>query len=245
MKVQFLESVKIQHAYGKKTHSTLFFQCEGGGKHFPFGSGLQNLSDGENMLGLQSDKVCQLPVSSLANDSNDSATPLCLSRPVEATTELYAFERLARIVAKEIFHLSYKNPGTTQGSVKFEENSELFDISSIELSSSGDDDLVVRAFSESGALQLKLSPEELKSRDPKTGEKIASDDSATKDNLEEFDASSGVTMFRTKKRLQKVVAESIGKKASVGYEVVWNDGTKFIYSRRCIAVAAGGKVFIQ
>jgi hypothetical protein len=197
------------------------------------------LCDDESMtLGFKNDKVCQLPVSSLANEANDSAAPLCLARPAAATTELLAFERLARIVSKELLQLPHRSSSETHGFVTFDGNIEKFEVSSIELTSS-EGLLVVRAFSESGALQIRIAPDELKTRDPKSGEKLK--DSVSDESTED-DGGDGITIYRAKKRVDKAVPERIEKKASVGYEVVWNDGAKYIYSRRALAVAAGGKV---
>jgi hypothetical protein len=56
-------------------------------------------------MDMNKDNVCQLPISSLANDANDSGMPLSLVRPDEAVNELLALQQLARMVSRELFLL--------------------------------------------------------------------------------------------------------------------------------------------
>jgi hypothetical protein len=188
-------------------------------------------------MDMNKDNVCQLPISSLANDANDIGMPLSLVRPDEAVNELLALQQLARIVSRELFLLPYRQTQADEGQVVFESNGEMFPISTLQLSSD-DDSLVVRAFSESGALQKRFSPEELRNRDPKTGQPLEVPDEEPKNS----DERSMVTVYKSKSRKSptKVVPEKIEKKAKIGFEVAWSDGAKFIYSRRAIALAAGG-----
>jgi hypothetical protein len=193
------------------------------------------------MKDTSTDNICQLPISSVANEANDSGVPLSLARPDAAAKELLALGQLAQIVSKELFCLPYRSDGV-QEHVTFEGNVEQFKLSTIRLSKN-DDSLLVRAFSESGAMQQRITPEELKNRDPKTGKELERSD----DELDSNDkGGSMVTLHQagSGKSHKKIVPDRIEKKAKVGYEVTWSDGAKFIYSRRAIALAAGG-VFVK
>jgi hypothetical protein len=192
------------------------------------------------MKDTSTDNVCQLPISSIANEANDSGVPLSLARPDAAANELLALGQLAQIVSKELFRLPYRSD-EVQAHVTFEGNTEKFNLSTIRLSKD-DDSLLVRAFSESGAMQQRIPPEELRNRDPKTGQDLERPD----DKVEKSGVGSMVTLHRagSSKSQTKLVPDTIEKKAKVGYEVTWSDGAKFIYSRRAIALAAGG-VFVK
>lgn len=153
---------------------------------------------------------------------------------------MLAFDQLARTVSKELFRLPYR-PDEIQGFVTFEGNAEKFSLSVIRLSKDGDS-LIVRAFSDSGALQKRIAPDELRSLDPKTGQKLETTD----DQAKEKKAGGMVEFHRAGscKSHSKILPDRIEKKAKVGYEVTWSDGTKFIYSRRAIALAASG-VYVE
>ena len=189
------------------------------------------------MKGLSADDVCQLPISPLANDANDCGVPLSLSRPKAAESELSALRRLARVVSKELFLLPY-HFADAQDYVTFEGNTEKFDISTIQLSEDNGS-LLVRAFSDNGALQKRIAPEELKNRNPQTGQAL--EPLHEKEGLRGEDGM--VTLHRSGSCSHSTtLIEGVTKKAKVGYEVTWSDGKKFIYSRRAVAVAAGGMV---
>ena len=219
----------------------MFSQCEGGGIHFPFGKGFEEFMDDIGKGDLHRNNVCRLPISSAANDANEEGIPLSLSRPPSASTELEALRNLAHIVSRELLRLPYK-PESSIGTVSFEESTESFELSSIHLSLDGDR-LVVRAFSENGAVQKRFHPKELRSRDPKNGLllDLASNEFENEPSTKKMGK---IEIHRTSsaKADGKDVVKNLEKKGKVGYEVTWGDGSKFIYSRRAIAFAAGGRL---
>jgi alpha-mannosidase len=122
--------------------------------------------------------------------------------------------------------------------VTFEDGEEKFLLSTIQLSKDKDN-LVVRFFSDGGALQKRLDSKDLRSRDPKTGNLLDRYDDSTKQENEDM-----VTVYRAgssqHKNTEGISPDRVEKKAKVGYEVTWSDGAKFIYSRTAIAKASGG-----
>lgn len=218
-----------------------YFECEGGGIHFPFGKGFKELMEDLGRGDLDHNNVCRLPISSSANIANEEGIPLSLSRPPSASTELEALRHLAHVVSRELFRLPYK-PESSIGTVSFEESMESFELSSIHLSLDGDR-LIVRAFSENGALQKRFLPKELRRRDPKSGLLLDPTNNGF-DNESSTKMIGKVEIHRTgaSKADIKDVINNLEKKGKVGYEVTWGDGSKFIYSRRAIAFAAGGRL---
>ncbi len=190
---------------------------------------------------LDRNNVCQLPISSAANDANEEGVPLSLSRPIDAKNELDALSQLAEIVSKELFRLPFK-PENSGGIVSFEDSNELFELTSIQLSLDGDS-FLLRAFSEKGALQKRLSPKDLRSRNPKNGALVDSSKDegeikVKKMKLEMVEIHRASAM----KGSAGDVPVKVEKKGKVGYEVTWSDGAKFIYSRRAIAMAGQGRI---
>jgi hypothetical protein len=187
------------------------------------------------------ENICQLPISSSANDANEEGVPLSLSRPAAASSELDAMSRLARIVSKELLTLPFR-PENSSGTLSFEDNPETFELASIQLSLDGDA-FLLRAFSENGAIQKRVSPKELRGRDPKTGTSL--DEAGQEDDKPPVKSKVGMVEIHRSgamKDSSKDIPEKVEKKAKVGYEVTWSDGAKYIYSRRAITMAAGGKV---
>lgn len=234
-----------------------YFQCEAGRRYYPFGRGFSG--EGETVtsriLGigaLDAQNVCQMPVSEIANDSNDSGVPICLSRPENAQTELNAFQKLAKVVSKELFPLPYRSP-SSEGIVQLEQ--ENFDLSKIHLSNDKGS-LLIRFFSETGALQKRIPPINLYSLDPETA-KVRDDDksppvtsaskacsSGQRNNVTEevvpvrIEYSSG--QRKTYDILNEIVPVKIEEKGLIGFEITWSSGECFIYKRSVIAIAAGG-----
>lgn len=151
---------------------------------------------------------------------------------------MLAFEKLAKIVSRELFRLPYR-VNDDHNYVTFEDGDEKFDLSSIRLSKDKDA-LLVRAFSEGGAMQKRLNPTDLRNRDPRTGNML--------DGVDEPSSNDGaddnmVTLYKASSQenpSSDLSPDKVEKKAKVGYEVTWSDGAKFIYSQRAIAKAAGG-----
>lgn len=185
--------------------------------------------------------VCQLPISQMANDANDDGVPLSISRPEGASNELEAFGKLSKVVARELFRMPYR-AGDTEVMVTFEDGSEKFELTSIQLSLDKGK-LMVRAFSEGGALMKTVDSDDLRKRDPKTGSfLVAEDDSADTSPKDEM-----ITVYKagsddSPSEVVTVTPDQVERKAKVGYEVTWSDGSKFIYSHKAIAKAAGGSI---
>lgn len=181
--------------------------------------------------------MCHLPISTVMNDANDSGMPLCLNRPGNGLIELAAFEHLATLVSRELFLLPYRNKEKLL--ISFEGKDVLFDLSTLHLSLDQAQSLVVRIFSDTSALQLKLSPSELRRRDPKTGEILESEDFQVGDAS---GSEQSPIIQKSTSRQRRLHTESVEKKGKYGFSVMWGDGDKLIYSSLCVAKAAGGRV---
>lgn len=216
-------------------------QCEGGTKHYPFGRGMSDPSAAEGGdRATPTGKVVQLPISTVANDANDAGEPLCLTRPEAAHVELSAFSTLAKNVSKELLKLQYGRSDNPEV-VTFGTDSQTFDVSTIQLSldKATGDGLMVRLFSDSGATQERIMGAELRSRDPKTGDKL--ENSPFKLEVESSNKDPMVTETRaTAKKSPSLTPKKVEKKGRYGYAVHWDDGAIIIYSVLSIARAAGG-----
>ena len=221
-----------------------YFECDGGGKHFPFGKGFQDfVKQDKGHLDVNLDNVCQLPISTLANDANDDGIPLCLTRPEKGTSELAAFEQLANIVSKELYMLPHRR-AENQQQVVFKDSREIFDLISLQLSLDQDEErpFVVRIFSENGAMQIRVAPAELRSRDPKTGDKLDSGDAPAKPTSNGKKDDGKVSIHRSTGSKKISIPQGIEKKGKYGYSVTWGDGAKIIYSMLAVAKSAGGNL---
>ncbi|CAJ1931922.1 unnamed protein product [Cylindrotheca closterium] len=222
-----------------------YFDCNGH-KHFPFGKGFTEfLAEDNSNMEIDPKDVCQLPISQMANDANDDGVPLSISRPEGAINELEAFGKLSQVVARELFRMPYK-AGDTEVMVTFEDGPEKFELTSIQLSLDKGK-LMVRAFSEGGALMKAVDPDNLRKRDPKTGSFLV--------EPEEDDATGGASSPKKDEMIsvykagsddspvpKPVTPDKVERKAKVGYEVTWSDGSKFIYSHKAIVKALGGTI---
>ena len=223
-------------------------QCDGGGRHYPFGNGAQAaFLSPDKYVDFKSSNVFQLPISTLTNDANDSGVPLCLSRPEQATEELRIFEELALAVARELLLLQHGRSRSDSGGVDqpemvvFAGSDERFDIATTHLSVDyAEEGFLVRLFSDIGAIQLTLSAQELRSRHPKTGEKLelgAEDKQGTGDTT----SIGMVQHHKVSAPRPLLMPATIEKKGRYGYSVDWADGATIIYSMISIAKAAGGR----
>lgn len=220
-------------------------QCEGGGKHFPFGQGLS---------GDSSRSVAQLPISAATNAANDSGNPLCLERPKDCTEELQAFHQLAQTVSRELLKLQY-NRSDSVDVVTFD-SPDPFDASTLLLSmDKGHDEttLIVRLFADSGAVQRRVSPAQLRSRDPQSGDMLpdspflAQAAEATSPRRDDSVMAS-VHVHRTSsspKKLPSLSVTSVERKGRYGYAVHFADGATIIYSMRSLALSAGGTLILS
>lgn len=209
-------------------------QSEDGQRHFPLGKGIV----GEEKLGgVSPEKIVEMPMSPFTSNANDSGKPLSLERPAEASRELEAFSQLAREVSGELLKTFY---GTTESSesVKFDDSSEEFSVASIDLSlDSMTKEFVVRLYSPSGALQKRVVAAQLRARDPRTGDVI--DDSPF---LHESGEKPAIHVQKSNERVSPSIdPNSVERKGRYGFAVKWGDGATIIYSKKCVARAAGGE----
>jgi len=224
-----------------------YFECDDGCRHYPFGKGFAG-EESESDKGLlsnvlSSENICQLPISGTANAAIDVGVPICISRPEEAKDELDSFTKLAKIVSRELFQLPHRQP-SSEGRVILED--QHFDISTIHLSDDGDS-LMIRFFSENGALQKRISAEKLRNLDPMSGQ-VVDESSSVADDDNQIIKTETVIVSTHKSDSSapggqvKIKPERIEEKGRVGFEVTWSDGSRFIYRRIVIAIAAGGDV---
>jgi hypothetical protein len=194
----------------------------------------------------------QLPISTQANDANDAGVPLCFSRSEAAAEELSAFERLADVVCTELLRLQYA-PLDGESKVSFGSSSaELFDVATLQLSKDKGSDalLVVRLYADVGAIQRKVSPAQLRSRDPQSGEIIADSPFIKQANAKEASGRSDSMISHhrgggssSKKTSPSLSVTRVERKGRYGYAVQYADGATIIYSSKCLALAAGGAIF--
>ncbi|KAL7569079.1 hypothetical protein ACA910_016919 [Epithemia clementina (nom. ined.)] len=219
-----------------------YFVCEGGKKHYPFGSGSIN-----DWKGAKVPTTVQFPISPSANDATETGVPLCLARPERAAEELGSFRKLAAAVSRELLRVHY---GDTEADEYVEipsnHSDEAFAVASIQLSldkTNSPPHIVLRLFSASGATQQRIHPAGLRSRDPRTGDVI--EDSPFRHKIEESNREE-VQVHKsgngsTGKTSPSLTPISAVRKGRYGFAVQWADGATIIYSKICLARAAGGK----
>ena len=218
-----------------------YFVCEGGGKHYPFGRGLELDKGNSNGTFMGVSNLIQLPISEIANVASDSGEPFCLARKEESVEELFAFEELANAVSGELLKMQFGKL-ESQTNVTFAETQEVFDVATVHVSlDKPSETFTVRLFGESGAMQRKVRAASLRARDPKTGEIL--EDTPFKDLVEDSSDEIIVTIHQTKaKKSPSIVPTAIQKRGRYGYGIQWADGATIIYSMTSLARAAGGEL---
>jgi hypothetical protein len=163
-----------------------------------------------------------------------------VERPVGAEEELGVLEELAKAIAKELLLIQHGRLATEGGGVstphkvRFQGSSDDFDVASTYLAEDNEKEgFSARFFSETGAVQIEISGAELRSRNPKTGDKL--DDTAS----EQSKPSDGIVQHYSAKKARLFPAK-VERKGRYGYAVEYADGATIIYSMFCIARAAGG-----
>jgi Mrp family chromosome partitioning ATPase len=228
--------------------------------------------------------VFHLPISSAMNACNDLGSPLCLDDSIINGTEeeRTTFAKLADAISTDLLliqhgriPLSSKGSTTTSGgghnhvlSVMLDEarDSE-FDVSYTQLSvDNGHRNFTVRLFSNEGGYQKVISGNELRYRDPVTGEVDASlvngtttpksgcgggggggISSSSRSSLSSMvhhhhhHHHSNTAADDTSSSTDALFPAKTTKKGNYGYQVEWADGTTTIYSLLTISKAAGGK----
>lgn len=200
-----------------------------------------------------------MPISTATNDANDKGIPLTSSMtgPDEkkiASKELDAFNQLSKIVSRGLLRLQYSGQESEtstafisfEGQEEEEQQQQQFDMSTIQVTIDKGK-ILLRAYTENGAFQIRIDPDKLRSTDPRTGQALPDED-ATNPNTGKSTVGSKpagmVTTYSSTKdggTKPKIVAERIEKKAKVGFEITWSDKSKIIYSRKAIVIAAGGQ----
>lgn len=247
-----------------------YFICEGGGRHYPFGRSREwNEHEKDGSSGnLESplathflpspSHVFHLPISSAVNKSNDSGTPLCIGDSGCAEEELTTFAKLADAISTDLFLLQHgKNPYSSCVervlSVMIDEAGDSeFDVTHTQLSvDNGHRNFTVRLFSNEGGYQKVISGNDLRLRDPVTGQE---DESLGKAALPKSGCggSGGSQSLSSMVQHHSATETSlpvkdvlfpakVTKKGNYGYQVEWADGTKSIFSLLALAKAVGAK----
>jgi Mrp family chromosome partitioning ATPase len=245
-----------------------YFVCEGGGRHYPFGKS-QSPTD-ESMASKLSQfmpnqsHTFHLPISTTLNTMNDSGTPLCADKPTDTEDELAAFSQLANAISVDLLRIQHGLPplsvestisnGKSIFALVIEESGELeFDVPLTQLSVDNEArHFTVRLFGNEGGYQKTIHGFDLRCRDPKTGDI----DESLLANIQVIGKSQcgggNNSNQRSKTMVQHHSACDHGKeedglfpatltrKGNYGYEVLWADGAKIIYSLLAISKAAGG-----
>jgi hypothetical protein len=229
-----------------------YFDDDTGQRHYPFGKGfMEHPAEPKNVVSDVPVKVVQLPISIVTNDANDSGIPLTLSRPKEAKKELLAYQLLSNIVSEELLRLQYgvSSNDETAELVTFDAVSDgetyTFDVANITLHlDKSNEKFMVRIFSETNAVQLTIpSPSDLRARDPRTGDVMTDSPYLPKvDHSNHVDKSNPVVVVKMTKRSPSIIPVKVERRGRYGFAVEWADGATIIYSMRCLAKAAGGKL---
>jgi len=194
--------------------------------------------------------IFQFPISIKTNEANDSGQPLCLTRPQDATIELDLFHQLSTTVAKELLLLEHGRSSdvTDESSVRI--GGEVFDVASLQLTvDNNSKSFLVRMFSDSGATQVQIPGNKLRTWHPKLGEAME-----VEDNESESESAGDSMVTRTSgkgcgshshdhdhgKEMPRLFPCKIEKKGRYGYSVEWADQAAIIYSMYSLARAAGG-----
>ncbi|KAL7466185.1 hypothetical protein ACHAXS_006475 [Conticribra weissflogii] len=251
-----------------------YFVCEGGGRHYPFGKARSftdehsietSESSEDQFFELNRSHVFQLPISLAMNESNDSGTPLCCDRPSTARVEIETFTNLAKAVSADLLLLQH---GLEPLSMKGKASTGRSNVLTVTIDEAGDSEFdvpftqltvdnshknfTIRLFSNEGGFQKVISGVDLRSRDPKTGERDHSVDAESFGGAlsRGCGGSSSSLMVEhhtagdnsnPKKNKDYMFPAKVSKKGNYGYEVEWADGAVIIYSLKSIAKAAGGK----
>jgi Mrp family chromosome partitioning ATPase len=212
-----------------------YFDCDGGNRHYPFGKA------DYSSINIDLNNLCQLPLSEKMSNANETGIPLCLEQSSDAEVELSEFSKLADIVSKAILLLPFQESSLEQGRLLLD-NIE-YDISTIKLSHDKGQ-LLVRLFSDEGATQKRLSAHLLRRVDPKSGSVVSEETPRAK--TDPFMEQKGmVSLYKaksTKPDPESITVTRVEEKAKVGFEVTFSDNARFIYSRKAIAIAAGGTI---
>ena len=234
-------------------------QCSDGTRHYPFGGGI-NTSDKDltEKLCIDASHVFPLPISPHTSSANENGTPLCLSRPSEAESELIVFANLASDVGKQLFSMQYGISLLDNGDNDDEEviatfdddgsdPEEAFPVKSAVLIANNDKhSFTVRLFSKSGATQKLLDGDILRLVHPKTGRRLDQMDDSNDKTFQAMTNKKGKGGCgggsHSTSSSRQLFPVNIERKGNYGYSVEWADGSTIIYSMSSIVGASGGKL---
>jgi hypothetical protein len=161
--------------------------------------------------------------------------------------ELKAFERLGNVLCEKLLALQYA-PSDSEFQVAFGNSASLFNVATLQLTKDKTSDaLVVRMYADQGAVQRKITPAQLRSRDPRSGT-IIEDSPFRRQAVDDSNELSDrmISHHRaSSKKSPSLSVTRVEKKGRYGYAVEYADGAIIIYSTRSIAIAAGGEVVIN
>jgi hypothetical protein len=193
------------------------------------------------------DSFVSLPLSPLTNNSNELGDPLCLLRPEAAATELQAYHHLASAVSAELLKLEHLQSSDSE-SVTFDHDASrpVFLLNTLQLSldrtNPSSSHMLVRLYSDQGAVQKRFAAAELRHRDPKSGAKLNGFDTMM-EQVTSLARQEGDMVERSSRPASKLspslIPSKVSRKGRYGFAVAWSDGATIIYSLRCLAVAAG------
>lgn len=226
-----------------------YFDCQGGSRHYPFGKSIVDKTDlvqnSENSL--DESNIFQLPISSRMNEANDDGSPLCLSRPEEASVELDVFHKLSSTIAKDLLLLDHgQTDEETDEKIMIEIDGKKFHVSSLHLSVDNDKQMfIVRLFSDSGATQVLIPGDKLRSWHPKLGEALPILNHEHDEDKVIVTQTSGKQGRGSHGNAQhpptpKLFPCKLEKKGKYGYSVEWADRSTIIYSMYSLGKAAAG-----
>lgn len=229
-----------------------YFECEGGGKHYPFGKNIKDSTESlEQQLGLSESNIFKFPISPHTNNSNETGSPLCLTRPDEARLELETFRKLSTDVASKILLLQHSqskegdNEGIQNVTVTLEDTT--FNVVNLQMAVENESEAFsIRFFSELEAIEVKVPGQKLRSWHPQLGEEMQDEqDKGSTDNQSSDGSRCGSSRAHSAQPFGKarLFPCKVEKKGRYGYSVEWADGATIIYSMLSLAKAAGGIVF--
>lgn len=195
---------------------------------------------------LSDSNIFQFPISIKTNEANDNGQPLCLTRPQDASIELDLFHQLSTTVVKELLLLEHGRSSDVSDESSVRIGGEVFDVASLQLTvDNNSKSFVVRMFSDSGATQVQIPGNKLRTWHPKLGEAMEVDgNESADDSMITHTSGKGCGSHSHDhdhgKEMPRLFPCKIEKKGRYGYSVEWADRGTIIYSMYSLARAGGG-----
>ena len=195
---------------------------------------------------LSDSNIFQFPISIKTNEANDNGQPLCLTRPQDAAVELDLFHQLSTSVVNELLLLEHGRSSDISDESSVRIGGNVFDVASLQLTvDNSSKSFLVRMFSDSGATEVQISGNKLRTWHPKLGEAMeAEEDESAKDSMVTKTSGKGCGSHNHDhdhgKEMPRLFPCTIEKKGRYGFAVEWTDRGTIIYSMYSLARAAGG-----